>query len=90
MFSTYIRSFHSPIKLNLFSISILPILHFTSADSVFFSVSKTMKELELKWKKDKPIKMYKDLRMPQFEITNINDTICQESFHIGKIVFYSY
>ncbi|XP_047737394.1 gamma-aminobutyric acid receptor subunit beta-like [Hyalella azteca] len=46
--------------------------------------SKTMKELDLRWKKDDPIKMYRDLRMPQFEITNIVDSICQESFHIGN------
>ena len=44
-----------------------------------------MKELELKWKSDSPVKMYKDLRMPQFEITDIVAAICQESFQIGKI-----
>ncbi|KAF2362963.1 Neurotransmitter-gated ion-channel [Trinorchestia longiramus] len=48
------------------------------------SFSKTMKELDLRWKKDEPIKMYRDLRMPQFEITDIVDSICQESFHIGN------
>ena len=45
-----------------------------------------MKELTLQWKKDEnPVKMYKDLRMPQFEIMNIVPTTCQESYQIGKI-----
>ena len=52
------------------------------------AVSKTLRELNLQWKEDEPIKMYKDLRMPQFEIININDTTCQESFLIGGSQFW--
>jgi len=47
-------------------------------------VSKTMKELDLRWKKDMPIKM-DNHRLPQFEITSIVDSICTESFHIGEL-----
>ena len=43
-----------------------------------------MKELALTWNADNPVKMYKDLRMPQFEITKIVPTTCQENFQIGK------
>ncbi|XP_069157420.1 glycine receptor subunit alpha-2 isoform X3 [Procambarus clarkii] len=48
------------------------------------SFSKTMKELSLLWKAEGPVKMYKDLRMPQFEINDIVATTCQESFQIGN------
>ncbi|XP_076068275.1 glycine receptor subunit beta-type 4-like [Oratosquilla oratoria] len=48
------------------------------------SFSKTMKELSLLWKSENPVKMYKDLRMPQFEIMDIVATTCQESFQIGN------
>ncbi|XP_042230553.1 glycine receptor subunit alpha-3-like [Homarus americanus] len=48
------------------------------------SFSKTMKELKLLWKSDVPIKMYKNMRMPQFEIEKIVPTTCQESFQIGN------
>ncbi|XP_076068277.1 glycine receptor subunit alpha-2-like isoform X2 [Oratosquilla oratoria] len=48
------------------------------------SFSKTMKELSLSWKNDSPIKMYKSLRMPQFEMERIVPTTCQESFQIGN------
>lgn len=48
------------------------------------AVSKTMKELNLSWKSDAPIKMYKNMRMPQFEMEEIVPTTCQESFQIGK------
>ncbi|XP_071519262.1 glycine receptor subunit alpha-2-like [Panulirus ornatus] len=48
------------------------------------SFSKTMKELSLQWKQESPVKMYKDLRMPQFEINDIVATTCQESFQIGN------
>ncbi|XP_042880327.1 glycine receptor subunit alpha-2-like [Penaeus japonicus] len=46
------------------------------------SFSKTMKELNLSWKSDAPIKMYKNMRMPQFEMEEIVPTTCQESFQI--------
>ncbi|KAA0186349.1 hypothetical protein HAZT_HAZT007837 [Hyalella azteca] len=42
----------------------------------------TMKELELRWKSEDPIKMYRDLRMPQYEINAIRPSICNESFYI--------
>ncbi|XP_064077530.1 glycine receptor subunit alpha-2-like isoform X2 [Macrobrachium nipponense] len=48
------------------------------------SFSKTMKELRLSWKNDDPIKMYKNMRMPQFEMEKIVPTTCQESFQIGN------
>ncbi|XP_047487685.1 glycine receptor subunit beta-type 4-like [Penaeus chinensis] len=48
------------------------------------SFSKTMKELSLSWKSDAPIKMYKNMRMPQFEMEEIVPTTCQESFQIGN------
>ncbi|XP_045136626.1 glycine receptor subunit alpha-2-like isoform X2 [Portunus trituberculatus] len=48
------------------------------------SFSKTMKELNLSWKNDDPIKMYKNMRMPQFEMEQIVPTTCQESFQIGN------
>ncbi|XP_069157416.1 glycine receptor subunit alpha-2 isoform X2 [Procambarus clarkii] len=48
------------------------------------SFSKTMKELNLSWKSDAPIKMYKNMRMPQFEMEKIVPTTCQESFQIGN------
>ncbi|XP_018011309.2 glycine receptor subunit alpha-2-like, partial [Hyalella azteca] len=48
------------------------------------SFSKTMKELELRWKSEDPIKMYRDLRMPQYEINAIRPSICNESFYIGN------
>ncbi|XP_069992883.1 glycine receptor subunit alpha-2 isoform X2 [Penaeus vannamei] len=48
------------------------------------SFSKTMKELNLSWKSDAPIKMYKNMRMPQFEMEEIVPTTCQESFQIGN------
>ncbi|XP_071537922.1 glycine receptor subunit alpha-2-like isoform X2 [Panulirus ornatus] len=48
------------------------------------SFSKTMKELKLSWKSDAPIKMYKNMRMPQFEMEKIVPTTCQESFQIGN------
>ncbi|KAF2362961.1 Neurotransmitter-gated ion-channel transmembrane domain [Trinorchestia longiramus] len=43
-----------------------------------------MKELELRWKSEDPIKMYRNLRMPQYEINRIRPSICQESFYIGN------
>ncbi|KAL7630305.1 UNVERIFIED_CONTAM: hypothetical protein RMT77_019549 [Armadillidium vulgare] len=43
-----------------------------------------MKELNLKWKSEEPVIMYKNLRMPQFEIIDIVATSCQEPFQIGN------
>ncbi|XP_046399107.1 glycine receptor subunit alpha-4-like [Ischnura elegans] len=48
------------------------------------SFSKTIEELRLEWKLTNPVIMGKGLRMPQFEIVDINATDCQESFQIGK------
>lgn len=48
------------------------------------TVSKTIEELQLKWKNQNPVIMGKGLRMPQFEITDIRASDCQESFQIGE------
>ncbi|XP_047736996.1 glycine receptor subunit alpha-4-like [Hyalella azteca] len=49
------------------------------------SFSKTMQELVLQWKLTKePIKMHKDLRMPQFQMQDIVATTCQEASQIGN------
>ncbi|XP_059489819.1 glycine receptor subunit alpha-2-like isoform X2 [Neocloeon triangulifer] len=48
------------------------------------SFSKTIEELKLEWKAEKPIIMGKGLRMPQFEIVRILSSNCQESFQIGN------
>ena len=50
----------------------------------FFSVSKTTKELILKWKEDKPVDISHEVKMPQFEIFKVNPAKCEETFHIGK------
>mgnify|MGYP002051845334 CR=1 FL=1 len=52
---------------------------------VFFSVSKTTKELILKWKEDKPVDISHEVKMPQFEIFKVNPAKCEETFHIGKM-----
>ena len=46
-------------------------------------VSKTTKELILRWKEDKPVDISSEVKMPQFEIFKINPAKCQETFHIG-------
>ncbi|XP_008474882.1 glycine receptor subunit beta-type 4-like [Diaphorina citri] len=46
--------------------------------------SKTIEELQLKWKNKNPVIMGKGLRMPQFEIADIRASDCQESFQIGN------
>ncbi|KAA0184985.1 hypothetical protein HAZT_HAZT004285 [Hyalella azteca] len=44
-----------------------------------------MQELVLQWKLTKePIKMHKDLRMPQFQMQDIVATTCQEASQIGN------
>ena len=54
---------------------------------MFITVSKTTKELELRWKDDgAPIDISDEVKMPQFEIFKIVDTRCQETMHIGKLL----
>ena len=53
-----------------------------------FSVSKTTKELILKWKEDKPVDISHEVKMPQFEIFKVNPAKCEETFHIGKCFKY--
>ncbi|XKL66958.1 hypothetical protein PGB90_010378 [Kerria lacca] len=48
------------------------------------SFSKTIEELRLEWKNKKPVIMQEGLKMPQFEIVNIQASDCQESFQIGN------
>ncbi|CAH0771645.1 unnamed protein product [Bemisia tabaci] len=48
------------------------------------SFSKTTEELKLEWKSVNPIIMGRGLKMPQFEIVEIQATDCQESFQIGN------
>ena len=54
----------------------------------FFSVSKTTKELILKWKEDKPVDISHEVKMPQFEIFKVNPAKCEETFHIGMCFMY--
>ena len=54
-----------------------------------FIVSKTTKELVLRWKDDgAPIDISDEVKMPQFEIFKIVDTRCQETMHIGNFESY--
>ncbi|XP_054157554.1 glycine receptor subunit alpha-2-like [Oppia nitens] len=48
------------------------------------SFSKTTSELMLKWSDISPVKLYDKLKLPQFLITNVNTTLCKETFHIGE------
>ena len=48
-----------------------------------FSVSKTTKELILRWKNDLPVDISSEVKMPQFEIFKVNPARCEETFHIG-------
>ncbi|XP_068209550.1 glycine receptor subunit alpha-4-like [Palaemon carinicauda] len=48
------------------------------------SFVKTTRELELVWYKDDPIKIYKRLKLPQFEMKDILAGTCSLSFHIGN------
>ncbi|XP_075231024.1 glycine receptor subunit alpha-2-like, partial [Lycorma delicatula] len=48
------------------------------------SFSKTTEELRLEWKTLNPVIMANGLRMPQFEITEIIPSDCQETFQIGN------
>ncbi|XP_042209574.1 glycine receptor subunit alpha-3-like [Homarus americanus] len=48
------------------------------------SFAKTTRELELVWYNQDPIKMYKDLQLPQFQVKDITVDTCTLSFHIGN------
>lgn len=48
------------------------------------SFSKTTEELHLEWSESNPIILFEGLKLPQFEIQNINTSICMEKFHIGE------
>lgn len=48
------------------------------------SVSKSTDELNLHWKEDNPIVLYKGLKLPQYSIENFNTSFCEESFHLGE------
>ena len=62
-------------------------MHFTIVlKNTFFLVSKTTKELILRWKKDRPVDISSEVKMPQFEISKIDPAKCQETFHIGKYI----
>ncbi|XP_068208803.1 glycine receptor subunit alpha-4-like [Palaemon carinicauda] len=47
------------------------------------SFVKTTRELELEWYND-PLKMYKNLKLPQFQIKGLRAETCTQSFHIGN------
>ena len=55
---------------------------------VCFLVSKTTKELVLRWQEHKPVDISSEVKMPQFEIFMVIPDKCQETFHIGKIFCY--
>ena len=54
------------------------------------AVSKTLSELELRWKTDKPVVLYESLKMPQFEFGGVETSMCEQeqSSSIGKIGLY--
>ncbi|XP_064102545.1 glycine receptor subunit alpha-3-like isoform X2 [Macrobrachium nipponense] len=49
------------------------------------SFVKTTRELELEWYED-PLKMYKNLKLPQFQIKGLRAETCTQSFHIVSYV----
>ena len=54
---------------------------------LYFSVSKTTKELLLGWDhsdEQLAVSVAKDLRMPQFEMQKITTSKCHEENHMGK------
>ena len=51
------------------------------------AVSKTTKELNLRWKEFTPVDISKEVKMPQFEISQIIPARCQETFHIGRVPY---
>ncbi|KAL3213571.1 hypothetical protein MRX96_035315 [Rhipicephalus microplus] len=48
------------------------------------SFSKTTDELQLHWSKAAPVILYENMKLPQFEIQNVNTSLCNETFHIGE------
>ena len=54
------------------------------------AVSKTLSELELRWKTEKPVVLYESLKMPQFEFGGVETSMCEQeqSSSIGKIESY--
>ncbi|RWS20777.1 glycine receptor subunit alpha-2-like protein [Leptotrombidium deliense] len=48
------------------------------------SFSKTTDELLLRWSKPEPIILYENLKLPQFQLTNVSTSMCKEKFHIGE------
>ncbi|XP_050714966.1 glycine receptor subunit alpha-2-like [Eriocheir sinensis] len=48
------------------------------------SFSKTTQELNLSWKHGEPIKIYRGLKMPQFNIIDNETDRCHEDFQIGN------
>ena len=53
-----------------------------------FSVSKTTRELLLKWS-DEPVKLSTEVKMPQFVVEDVIAEACDESSVMGKF-FYSH
>ena len=47
------------------------------------AVSKTTKELVLRWKDHLGVDISSEVKMPQFEIFKVLPAKCQETFHIG-------
>ncbi|XP_023216469.1 glycine receptor subunit alpha-2-like [Centruroides sculpturatus] len=48
------------------------------------SFSKTTDELNLQWAAHNPVVLFDFLKLPQFEIQDINTSLCKEKFHIGE------
>ncbi|XP_069941224.1 glycine receptor subunit alpha-3 isoform X2 [Cherax quadricarinatus] len=48
------------------------------------SFAKTTRELELVWYEHDPVKMYRGLQLPQFQVKSIRMDTCALSFHIGN------
>ena len=53
------------------------------------AVSKTTKELILRWKEHKGVDISSEVKMPQFEIFKVIPAKCQETFHIGELMCLS-
>ncbi|XP_028968619.1 glycine receptor subunit alpha-2-like [Galendromus occidentalis] len=48
------------------------------------SFSKTTDELQLRWAPENPVKLFENMKLPQFEIENVTVSLCKEKFHIGE------
>lgn len=48
------------------------------------SFSKTTDELQLHWSNASPVILYENMKLPQFEIENVNTSFCNETFHTGE------